>query len=212
MAGHIGRLITMASNAGWQVAVIATPDGRKFIDQRALAAQTGHPVRSEFKHPDETDVLPAADAILVAPATVNTVNKWACGVADTLALGLLIEGYGLGLPMAAVPFTNTAMAAHPAFHEGMRRLRSWGVRVLFGEDVLRLPSPGQGNDHVERFPWRLALEAMGPPRRVEPAGGGSGSGNDRPGTVGRNRRMQPPGRALPAPPAVPRPAPALLRP
>jgi flavoprotein len=30
--------------------------------------------------PDEPDELPAADAVVVAPATFNTVNKWAAGI------------------------------------------------------------------------------------------------------------------------------------
>jgi hypothetical protein len=34
---------------------------------------TGHPVRTSYKLPDEPDVLPPPDAILVAPATFNTV-------------------------------------------------------------------------------------------------------------------------------------------
>jgi flavoprotein len=35
---------------------------------------------------------------VVAPATFNTINKWAQGISDTLALGLLNEATGLGLP------------------------------------------------------------------------------------------------------------------
>jgi hypothetical protein len=35
--------------------------------------------------------LPPADAIAVAPATYNTINKWAAGISDTLALGILCE-------------------------------------------------------------------------------------------------------------------------
>jgi transcriptional regulator with XRE-family HTH domain len=37
--------------------------------------------------PDEPDELPAADAVVVAPATFNTVNKWAAGITDTFAAG-----------------------------------------------------------------------------------------------------------------------------
>jgi hypothetical protein len=35
----------------------------------------------------------------------------------------------------ALPFTNRAHAAHPAFTENVAKLRSWGVTVLFGPDV-----------------------------------------------------------------------------
>ena len=232
VAGHVGGLVRLAHHAGWDVAVVATPDGQKFMDTSALARQTGYPVRSQFKNPDEPDVLPAADAIVVAPATVNTVNKWACGIADTLALGLLIEGHGLGLPMVAMPYTNTAMAAHPAFRESLGRLRSWGVRVLFGDHVMAMPPPGAGSEYAVRFPWRLALAVLGPPRAaVGPAatagnGPAATAGNGRPATAGngdrrpvsapgnpaaRNRRRPVTEPRWLAPPVAPRPAPAIVR-
>ena len=76
--------------------MVTTPDGAKFVDRAALARQTGHPVRTHYKNPGDPDVLPPADAMIVCPATVNTVNKWAAGITDTLALGLLVEGAGHG--------------------------------------------------------------------------------------------------------------------
>jgi hypothetical protein len=160
VARDVGQLIAPARDDGWDVCVIATPDGRKFIDVPALAAQTGHPVRSLYKNPGDPDVLPPADAIVVAPATVNTICKWAVGIADTLALGLLVEGQGKGLPIVAIPFTNAAMGAHPAFHEAVDRLRGWGVIVLFGDDVLPLHPPGTGEQTMDTFPWPLALGVL----------------------------------------------------
>jgi phosphopantothenoylcysteine synthetase/decarboxylase len=162
-ARRVGQLVDLAQRDGWDVCVVATPDGRKFLDVPALAAQTGHPVRSFYKSPGDPDVLPEADAIVVAPATVNTIAKWAAGIADTLALGLLVEGLGKGLPVVAMPFTNAAMAAHPAFGESIARLRAWGVTVLFGEDVLRLHAPGTGDSVIDAIPWHLALKSLPPP-------------------------------------------------
>jgi flavoprotein len=34
---------------------------------------------------------PPPDAITVASATFNTINKWAAGISDTVVLGLLTE-------------------------------------------------------------------------------------------------------------------------
>jgi len=171
VARDVGQLVVMAQADGWTVCVVATPDGRKFIDVPALAAQTGHPVRSYYKNPGDPDVLPPADAMVVAPATVNTVNKLVAGITDTLALGLLVEGQGRGLPIVVMPYTNEAMAAHPAFRTGLDRLREWGVTVLFGADVPLHP-PGTGDDHSGAFPWGLALAAlrvMTPRNGYEPA-------------------------------------------
>lgn len=160
VARNVGHFVKLAQHDGWDVCIIATPDGRKFIDVPTLSAQTGHAVRSFFKHPGDPDVLPPADAMVVVPATVNTINKWAAGIADTLALGLLIEGQGLGLPIVAMPYTNYAMGIHPAFRAGIERLRGWGVSVLFGDDVVPLHPPGTSESHLDAFPWALALAEL----------------------------------------------------
>lgn len=162
-ARYVGRLVELAQADDWEVCVVVTPDGRKFVDVPALAAQTGHPVRTFYKNPGDIDVLPEATAMIVAPATVNTINKWALGIADTLPLGLLVEALGKGLPLVAMPYTNAAMAAHPAFAESVAKLRSWGVKVLLGDEVIAFHPPGTGELTADAFPWQLALKALDPP-------------------------------------------------
>jgi len=137
-----------AQRQGWDVCVIATPEGMKFLDAPRLAELTGHPVRSQYKDPGEPDVLPPADAFVVAPASFNTINKWAQGISDTLALGLLNEATGLGLPMAAAPWPNAALARHPVFRRSVATLAGWGVRVIL--DPGRLPDATAA---PAVFPW-----------------------------------------------------------
>jgi len=90
---------------------------------------------------------------------VQHINKWAAGIADTLALGLVCEGIGMGLPIVVLPYLNAAQAEHPAFLQSIERLRASGVRVLFGPSVLPLHQPRQGNK--DAFPWHLTLAALG---------------------------------------------------
>jgi phosphopantothenoylcysteine synthetase/decarboxylase len=104
-ARDIGKLVTLAQASGWRPSVIATPSALRFIDQPALEAQTGYPVRSDYKQPGSPDVLPPADAIVVGGASFNTINKWAAGISDTLALGLLTEGIGLVCPWRPYRFS-----------------------------------------------------------------------------------------------------------
>ncbi len=73
----VPNFVAHAQAVGWKVCVITTPQGTKFINVPFLQELTGYPVRSEYKRPEEPDVLPRADAIVVFPATFNTVNKWA---------------------------------------------------------------------------------------------------------------------------------------
>jgi phosphopantothenoylcysteine synthetase/decarboxylase len=156
----VGHLVGLTQARGWDVCVLTTPSGRRFADVPALEQATGHPVRSQYKDPGEPDVLPDPDAIIVAPATVNTINKWAAGICDTLALGILVEAIGKRLPVAALPFTNRAHAAHPAFGENVAKLRSWGVAVLLGDDIYPLHDPGTGSRYLHLFPWAATIEAI----------------------------------------------------
>lgn len=145
------ELPTLISALGsdWDTCVIATPEGARFLHISQVMELTGHPVRTSFKDPDAPDVLPPADAFAAAPATFNTINKWAAGISDTLALGLLNEATGLGRPIVTVPWPNVALARHPAFGRSIATLRDCGITVIL--DPGHLPDdvhPGQAV-----FPW-----------------------------------------------------------
>lgn len=171
-AAEVGQLVSLAQQRGWDVCVLTTPSARRFTDVPALERQTGQPVRSEYKNPGEPDLLPGPDAVIVAPATVNTVSKWAAGICDTLALGILVEAIGKRLPIVALPSANQAHAAHPAFTENIGKLRSWGVSVLFGGDLHALPEPGAGGRELATFPWAATLDALGASPARAPEGSG----------------------------------------
>jgi phosphopantothenoylcysteine decarboxylase len=122
-ARDVHVLVDLAQKAGWDACVVATPRAFQWIDAPALSERTGHPVRYDYKLPGEPDLLSPPDAIIVAPATFNTINKWASGISDTLALGLLCEAIGMGLPIVVLPYLNAAQGKHPALAESIQRLR-----------------------------------------------------------------------------------------
>ena len=158
-AGEAGRLVDLAQERGWTVQIIATPSALAFIDVPKLEAQTGRPVRSQYRAPGEAKT-PPADAIIVAPATFNTINKWANGISDTYALGILAEAPGLGIPTVVLPFVNSALAGRPAFKQNVNALRGEGVRVLLGPGEFEPHDPGSGGERVSDFPWMLALASI----------------------------------------------------
>lgn len=129
-AADAATFVKGARAAGWDVCLIATPPATRFINASALEELTGHPVRSDYKLPDEPDVLPQADAIVVAPATFNTMNKVVAGAADTLAISLVCEYLGLGVPILMAPNVNPALARHPTYRENIAKLQTWGITVL----------------------------------------------------------------------------------
>ena len=159
-AGDLPSFIPKLTAQAWEVCVVATPSALKFMDLATLNELTGHVVRYDYKQPDEPEMLPPADAIAVAPATFNTINKWAYGSSDTLALGILNEAIGLGLPMVAVPVPNVALAKHPAFQESIARLRTWGVRLIFDPERYPLPMPNMGPPAAGLFPWDALNEQL----------------------------------------------------
>ena len=133
---------------GWAVCVLCSPTGERFLDTAAVSIATGYPVRVEQRKPGEPDVLPPPDAIMVAPATFNTVNKWALGISDTLVLGILNEYLGAGLPIAATVWAKDSLQKHPAFDGHAQLLFESGVRFI------------QPEDGVQEFPWRQLRSAM----------------------------------------------------
>jgi phosphopantothenoylcysteine synthetase/decarboxylase len=152
-ARAIGELVDILIESGWSVCVIATPTAASWINVDALAARTGMPVRSLPRDPDVPGSVPDAQAIVVAPATFNTINKWAAGINDTLALGLLNEALGSNIPIIVSPYAKAELMTHPAFSHSLEVLRACGVHLTETE-ALR-PVPGE-----EQFRWHEIVDAF----------------------------------------------------
>ncbi|MEV0197337.1 flavoprotein [Nonomuraea sp. NPDC050691] len=158
-APGVGVLVSLAQGAGWTVQVVATPAALDFIDVADLEKLTGRPVRSRYRKPHEPKP-PRPDAVVVAPATYNTINKFARGIADTYALGLLAEAPGLGIPVVVLPYVNSALAARVPFRRSVEQLRAEGVCVLLGPGRFEPPQPDAAADALDDYPWAMALDAL----------------------------------------------------
>lgn len=156
-ATAISTLIALAQQRGWTVQVIATPAALEFFDQAAVEKQTGRPVKSSYSKPGAPrSQIP--DAIVVAPATYNTINKWAQGISDTYALGVLAEITGLDIPVVVLPFVNSALAGRTPFRRSVESLRREGVNILLGPGGFEPHPPRTGSGLAETYPWHLALD------------------------------------------------------
>ncbi|MEU5400391.1 flavoprotein [Streptomyces sp. NPDC005963] len=155
VASQIDELIVAAQQRHWRVGVVATPQALGFVDRAVIEARTGLPIRSAWRRPDEPRPLPPPDAVAVAPATFNTINKWAAGISDTLALGILCESAGSGVPIAVLPCLSAAQATHPAYVQSLERLRSMGVLI---DDAV----PGAVTSGGGSFGWSRALDLLEP--------------------------------------------------
>lgn len=148
----------VAIDFGWDPCVILTPTAATWVDVDRLTAVTGKPVRVRQRMPDAADPFPPADAVLAAPLTFNTVNKWAAGINDTVALGILNERLVGGPPIVAVPWVKSPLRDHPVYAPNIRLLEAAGVVFLKADDVTSSDADG-----AARFDWpavlRLATES-----------------------------------------------------
>ncbi|WP_067510081.1 flavoprotein [Actinoplanes sp. TFC3] len=139
---HIGDLVREAVKRGWDVDITATAAALTLIDAGELQKLSGRPLRTTYEYaPDGTRISPKADALIVAPATFNTVNKLALGVADTYPLSSVAEVIGRRVPTVIVPSVNAALAS--------RRPYQRAVRALQEEDVV---FAGDGLEALEKLP------------------------------------------------------------
>jgi hypothetical protein len=101
---------------------------------------TGIPVRCQYARPGAPRSQ-VPDAILVALATYNTICKWAQGISDTYALGVLAETTCVGVPARGPALVNTALASRSPFRRSVESLRAEGVRILLGPGGLKEMKP-----------------------------------------------------------------------
>ncbi|MEV4539289.1 flavoprotein [Asanoa sp. NPDC049518] len=137
----------------WDVQVVITPTAAEWVDVTELETISGHPVRSKPRAPTDPRLTPDPHAVVLAPATFNTINQWASGINNTLALGILNEALGTGIPIVASPYVKKSLAAHPAFGNSLRLLSASGV-VLTGIEELRPPEAG------DLFRWHIVRDAL----------------------------------------------------
>lgn len=161
-APYVGRLVEQAQDRGWRTFLIATPSAVNFIDIPALEQQIGNPIRTSHSDPSRSrnGSRPHADAMIVAPATYNTINKWANGIADTYALDILAEAIGYNIPIVVLPFVNANLAGRAPFRRSVDQLRAEGIQIFLGPKQWEPHPPGSGSNRLDTFPWSAALDLV----------------------------------------------------
>jgi phosphopantothenoylcysteine synthetase/decarboxylase len=152
---RIEQFINSLRTEGWSACVIATPTAASWIDLDALAAATGCLTRVQPRPPRQKDSLPKADAVVAAPMTFNSINKWAAGVSDTLAMGVLNEMLGTEVPIIAAPCVKSVLRKHPAYARNITTLAEAGV-MLLDPDVVTT----RGEDGLANFDWSQIKDAL----------------------------------------------------
>jgi hypothetical protein len=146
---------------GRQVSVIATPQAAAWFEHYEIGPtiekMTGWRVRSELPPPTEPTFDPPGSSVLVSPCTLNTLTKWAAAHSDNLAVSLLCEAIGRGVPTRAEVSLSPPYASLPAARDALTRLSALGVDLRRAHRTAE-PSflPAVPSDVAAR------LEALGP--------------------------------------------------
>jgi len=156
---------------GHRVRAVATAAAGQFVGRATLEGLTGEPVRGEVFAPgtamDHIQLSRWADVTVLCPATANTINALAAGLADDLA-GLLFLTHERTKPFLVAPAMNPAMWEHPATRAAVARLQDWGVRFIpVGRGRTACGEVGEGR-MAEPAAVVAAVEAAGarPERRL----------------------------------------------
>jgi phosphopantothenoylcysteine decarboxylase/phosphopantothenate--cysteine ligase len=147
------HVVSRLVQAGHAVQTVATRSALEFVGRATLEGLTGRPVATDTfaagSMMDHIHLVRRAHLVVLCPATANTINRMAAGVADDL-IGTMFLAFDFRVPYVVVPAMNAAMYEHPATVASIERLRRWGLEFV---------EPSAGS---------LACGEIGPGRLAEP--------------------------------------------
>lgn len=130
-------LISKLVKEGFQVRCVATAAALNFIGNATLEGLTGFAVLSDmfqYEHNIEhVSLTKWADLFLVCPATANTINKMASGIADDLP-GSLFLANNFKKPFWIAPAMNVEMYNHPITQQSLEKLQGLGAYIFDTDD------------------------------------------------------------------------------
>lgn len=156
-------LVRLLVKEGAEVKVIMTPSAHDFITPLTLSTLSKNPVLTQFAKDDtgqwnnHVDLGLWADAVVIAPASANTLAKMANGICDNLLLAVYLSAR---CPVFFAPAMDLDMLQHPATKSNLERLRSFGNHLIdpgFGELASglvgngRMAEPEEIRDHLNVF-------------------------------------------------------------
>ena len=130
-------LASKLTQAGAQVDVLMTAAAQRFVSPLTFQAVSGRPVYSDMWTSDSAGALPshiahiglaeAADLLVVAPATANSLAKLTNGFADDL---LSITALASSCPLLIAPAMDGNMYDSPAVQDNCKTLRRRGAHLI----------------------------------------------------------------------------------
>ncbi len=131
-AYKIPLLIRLLVKAGANVKVIATSSALDFVAPLTLATLSKNPVLTSFKDEsnnwnNHVELALWADFFVVAPATANTIAKFANGICDNFLLACF---FSAKCPILIAPAMDLDMYQHPTLKNNLNQLEKFGNKIL----------------------------------------------------------------------------------
>ena len=147
----VAGLASKLTQAGALVDVVMTRGAMEFVTPLTFASLTHRQVHTDLWEPDRRPghiaLAERPDLIVIAPATANTMAKFANGIADNLLAATILAAKK---PVLLAPAMNCGMWDNPATQRNLETLRRDGFHFV---------GPGSGN---------LACGDVGVGRMAEP--------------------------------------------
>lgn len=135
------ELVRLLKKQGHSVSVVMSKASTEFISPLTFQALSGNPVLTDTHENGlgngmaHINLTREADALVIAPATANTIAKISHGIADNLLTNLVAARK---CPLAVAPAMNVEMWNNPANLRNIEQLRSDGITVFqpaYGEQA-----------------------------------------------------------------------------
>jgi phosphopantothenoylcysteine decarboxylase / phosphopantothenate---cysteine ligase len=142
-------LVRLLIKSGAEVKVVMTASAHGFITPLTLSTLSKHPVLTEFVRDNtgqwnnHVELGLWADAMVIAPASANTIAKMANGICDNLLLAVYLSAR---CPVLVAPAMDLDMLQHPSTQANLLKLRDYGNIIIdpaFGELASGLTGKGR---------------------------------------------------------------------
>ncbi len=156
-------LVRLLVKSGAEVKVVMTASALDFITPLTLATLSKNPVHTSFseKHTggwnNHVELGLWAHAIVIAPASANTISKMANGLCDNLLLAVYLSAR---CPVFFAPAMDLDMLQHPSTQKNIQQLKQFGNHLIeptHGElasgliGTGRMAEPEEITTHLEKF-------------------------------------------------------------
>ncbi len=156
-------LTRLLVKAGAEVKVIMTEGAKTFVCPLTFSTLSKNPVYTEFVSSEgavwqsHVELGLWADALLIAPATANTIAKMSNGLCDNMLTAVYLSAK---CPVILAPAMDRDMWLHPSTLNNLEKLKSYGNHIIpVGEGELasglvgagRLAEPEEIVAYLEQF-------------------------------------------------------------